>query len=243
MTDFLLHPESWFRRRADDLNGARAAAIALLVALVLTVQIGGFVWFVSEQMTGTITRDNPDRPPDWACENDSESPFSSTNATMSGCGEPRQETVEIGTLVWRAASDLLVWIFVGVVFLWFLAGVAIHLLVGGLGSDGSFGQTLEVLAWCGVAELVVVGFSTIPLFLSVQGATLSGSDPAAIQSTLQSLGTGPLGAVTTGVGVVGVLWQSYLLFASLVAVHDADRKRVGLVAALFAIVLLVSVVT
>jgi hypothetical protein len=242
MKAFLLDPEAWFRRRAGDLNGARALAIALLVALVLTVQVGGFVWFLSEQMTGTITRDNPDRPPDWACENDSESPFSSMNVTMAGCSEPRQETVEIGTLVWRAASDVLAWIFVGMIFLWLVGGVAIHLLVGGLGSQGSVGQTLEVLAWCGVVELVVVGISTVPLALSVQGLTLSGSDPAAIQSTLQSLGAGPLGTLSTVIGVAGVLWQSYLLFAGLVAVHDVDRARVKLVAALFAVVLVLSVV-
>jgi hypothetical protein len=238
-----LHPESWFRRRADSMNGGRALLIALFVALVLTAQVGGFVWLLSERMTGTITRDNPDRPPDWVCDDESESAFSELNTTPAGCDQPKRETVEIGTLVWRAASDRLVGIFFGLLLLWILGGVVIHLLAGGIESHGSFGQTLEVLAWCGVVELVFVAISMLLLLASVGDATLSASDPDALLSAIRSLTSGPLPALARAIGIGGVLSQSYVLYGGLVGVHETDRFRAGVVAVLFGMVLGLSMLT
>lgn len=233
------HPESWFRSRADGFNGPRALLIATLVALVLTAQVGGFLWFLSERMTGTITRDNPDRPPDWVCDGGA----SDTTRTPFGCAEPKEETVEVGRLFWNHASDQLFPLFIGVLLLWFLGGVAIHLLVGGLGSEGSLGQTLEVVAWSGVVELLTVGISVALLAVEAQSLTLATSDPQALLSAIRSLTSGALGLAARAVQVGGTFAQAYVLFAGLIAVHDVDRARVAMVAALVAIVLVLSVLT
>jgi len=248
MKDFVLDPELWFRCRVQYMHGGRALVVAFLVALLVTVQTGGFLWFVSEQMTGTITRDNPDRPPDWMCGDESDSPFPGTDSTgidgtPAGCTEPKQETVEIGTLVWQEATGMLPLLFVGMLLLWLVGGVVIHLLVGGVGSEGTVGQTLEIFAWCGVVQVVTVAIAISLLVLSLQGGALSASDPEAVLTAIRSLGTGPIATLTTVVSIVGALWQSYVLFGGLTAVHDASRIHVASVSTLFAMVLLFTILT
>ncbi|WP_167880063.1 Yip1 family protein [Halorhabdus rudnickae] len=245
---FVLRPESWFRRRTSDLHGARALVIAFLVAMIVTLQAGGFLWLVSERMTGTITRDNPDRPPEWMCDDGGDSPFSGTDigetdGTPAGCTEPKQETVEIGTVVWQEATGVLPTLFVGMLLLWLIGGVAIHLLIGGIGTEGTVGQTLEVLAWCGVVQVVTIAIVVPLLVLSLPDGALSASDPEAVLSAVRALGVGPIGILTTAVSVAGTLWQSYVLFGGLTAVHEASRIHAASVSALFAIVLLLTALT
>lgn len=235
--------ESWFRGRADDFNGFRAFLAAVLVAIVLTTQLGGFLWFLSERMTGTLTRDNPDRPPDWVCDGDSPDLFTEVTGTHVGCGEPKRETVEVGRVFWNYASDQLFPLLAGLLLLWLLAGVAIHLLVGGLGSNGTLGQTLEVVAWSGIVELITVALSVAVLVVELQSLTLSAADPQALLSSVRSLTSGPLGLVVRTVQLGGTVVQATVLFAGLVAVHDVDRGRVAIVAGVFAIVLALSVLT
>jgi len=216
MIDRLLSvPEGFFEARRDRMHGVRGAGIAFAVAALVTALIAGVMRMFARQMTATTEIDNPDRPSEIICEASSGQP--------SGCGEPATISVEVGDLFWDAAVEQLPAVFAGVVLLWFLTGVGLHLVAGGYVGEGSFGQTLEVVAWSMLINVLSVAISGLLLWLATQQVDLAVSSPEQLLSQMQRLTTTLPGLGSQLVQVIALVAQVGVWTAGLTVVHRNER--------------------
>jgi hypothetical protein len=215
---YLLRPGAFFEQRRDELGGARGAALALGAAVALTAVAGLALRLFTAQFTGTTEIDNPARPPDQFCADDGVG-----GITASGCDEPATKTVEIGSLVWEQAAEILPALLVGLVIVWF--GLAVALYVGAkiAGGSGGFGETLEVTGWGLLPSVVgaVVGGAALVGFTA--RADLGASSPQLLLEQAQTLQTGLSGLTFLAIQVGTAAWQAYVWAGGLRVVHGISR--------------------
>ncbi|WP_459192781.1 Yip1 family protein [Halosimplex sp. J119] len=230
LRDLLVDPDSYFDRRADALNGIQGFAVAVAVTVLLTVVVSAALFGLSQQMTGTTTIDNPDRPPEAFCSEDAP-PMPTTNSSggdvTDGCELPAEVERNVGELFWQYASGQIPLIAVGVGMAWFGVGVALYVLARLAGGGGSFGQTLAVTAYGMVPMLLagVVGAALLVWFAA--GADLGTGDPERLLTQFRGLTTGVSGLTLTGVQLAGVAWQTYVWTYGLVHTHDLPARAAG----------------
>jgi hypothetical protein len=238
--DFLVDPVSFFETHETGLNGVSALLVALVLAVAITTMVSAGLWQLSEQMTGQTTVDNPERPPDWVCDDDSG--FSDMETSPSGCDQPRQIQVSVGDLFWQEVQDVLPFVTVGVGIVWLVTGVGLHALSYIAGGDGSFGESLAIAAVGMLPTLVTGALVEALLVVYAHNADLGASTPSVLVEQVRGLQRGTSGLVATAIQLLGVAWQTYLWFGGIVALHDLDRREAllpagvaGLVALLFTI--------
>jgi hypothetical protein len=241
----LTDPDTFFDRRAGTLTGPGALAVTFVVALALTTVVGAGLFGFSQQLTGTVTMDNPDKPPEWVCDqhNDTDSATGSFNDTYPGCDEPDRIQRQVGDLVWQYASGQLFSIFLGVFVLWLFLGVFLYLMAVFSGGQGRAGATFSVTAY-GLAPTVVAALAgMVVLIWSASQQPLDANSADALVQQVGVLQTGISGLSSTGIQLFGTVWQAYIWTYGLVHVHDLTRKRAaiaaGIPAALFALLALV----
>ncbi|MFC5970717.1 Yip1 family protein [Halomarina salina] len=216
----LHRPDSYFERHAPGLNLARAAAVALLVALVATATIGLFGYALAEQAgDATVTVDNENRPPDWVCEDDT---FGTTSLSRDGCDEPRTRQVQASSLVWDAVAGQIPFVFFASLAGWLVAGVAMHGLTALAGGEGSFTDSLAVAGWAQAATipqflvLAVVFLSFASSFDATAGEAALRSQVANFQSDLQNPLVLLAGALTT-------VWQGWVYYHGMYHARNVSR--------------------
>lgn len=205
--DALLRPDEFFRERAPGLSLGRALAVVLVVALVTTTVVAAFGWTLSQRLTATTEIPNEERPPDWAC--DDETDTETGGAMQDACDQPKQKTVVIGDLLWDAFTERLPLVFVGVFFGWLLYAAGLHLASAAVGGRGSFADTLAVAAWGMLpsAFQAVVGFAL--LSVAVGSLDLAASDPELLAEQMRSLSQRAQGD-TALLSLAGACWQGYI---------------------------------
>lgn len=220
----LVIPERFFETRRDRMSGFRAVGLAFVVTSLTTGLMSVFLRLLANEMTGTTEIDNPNRPSEVTCDTFGETEI----GAPSGCDEPETVTVEIGELFWEQAVEQLPALFVGGLLLWLLIGGGLHLFGSGLIGDGSFGQTLEVVAWSMLLNVLAVAVSVSLLLLAAQQVGLAVSDPEMLSSHVRRLT-----ATTPGIGVqivqvVALVAQVGVWTAGLAVVHRVDRKATAI---------------
>lgn len=203
----LVRPDNFFGERTPELSLGRAVAVVLVVALVTTTVVGAFGWIVSERITATTEIDNPERPPDWVCDDEGDTGTEKT--TRDGCGQPKQKTVAVGDLLWDEFSGKLPLVFVSILFGWLVIAVSLHVASALFGGRGSFADTLAVAAWGMVPSAVqaLVGFGL--LYVALGSIDLAASDPEMLASQVRSLSERAQGN-TTLLSLAGACWQGYI---------------------------------
>lgn len=209
-------PEGFFEARRDRMHGFRGTGIALVVATLLTALTAGVMRMFARQMTATTEIDNPDRPPEIICD-------MASSGQPSGCDEPATISVEVGDLFWDAVVEQLPTVFAGVVIFWFLTGVGLHLVAGGYVGEGSFGQTLSVVAWSMLINVLSVAISGLLLWLATQQIDLAVSSPEQLLSQMRRLTTTVLGFGAQLVQVIALVAQVGVWTAGLTVVHRNER--------------------
>jgi len=210
-------PEGFFEARRDRMNGFRATGLAFGVALLLTALSGVALRLLARQMTGTTEIDNPGRPSEMTCE------AFHGDTQPSGCDEPATITVEVGELFWETAVEQLPALFFGVLLLWLFTGVGLHLLAGGHVGEGSFGQTLEVVAWSMLINVLSVAISAGLLWLASQQVDLAVSSPEQLLSQMRRVTTTLPGIGARVVQGLALVAQVGVWTAGLTAVHRNER--------------------
>lgn len=210
------------------------AVVGLLVAAGPAV-VYGVGWVLAANLDGTVMVDNPDRPPDWVCEED-------TNSEVfddEDCDAPREVERNVDTVLWDAIGEL-----VGPAFLAYPLALAVLtlLLHGGAwlaGADHGVLPTFAVAAWGMVPTLVLLPVSLVALSVTLDPVTISpGMDPeTAIDPLVEQIRTlEPYSGVVSAVAALwgGVVWRFGLLHEQGLADTDATVVA-GLVALLTAV--------
>lgn len=122
----------------------------------------------------TTEVNNPNRPPDWACEE-----RTCSVAGFPGCDRPKK--VPLGDGMWDAVGKALLLVFIAPFFVWFVSAVALHVLSAFGDGEGSFGNTVSITAWGMLPSLLqtVVGFGF--LYLTLRNVKFGGNPEAVVE--------------------------------------------------------------
>ena len=183
------------------------AVVGLLVAAGPAV-VYGVGWVLAANLDGTVMVDNPERPPDWVCEDDTGSDV----LDDEGCDAPREIERDVDAVMWDVMDE-----FVGAAFLSYpLALVVVSLLLHAgawlAGADRGVFPTFAVAAWGMVPTLFLIPVALVGLSLALDPVTVSpGTDPeVAFEPLLSQLrAIEPYGAMGTGLTAVwgGFVWR------------------------------------
>lgn len=215
----LFAPTAFFERHRGSLSGRQGFAVAVGLAIVLVAILAGGFWLLSQQLTGTTTIDNPDRPPASMCEN--QPPM--TEEVDVGCDRPA--TIEVGTgiLLWRAVSGILPTMFFGLSLGWVLLGLLLHLRAVMLGGSGSAGDGLAVTAF-GLIPTVLAALVGVAIVTGWGAATdLSAGSIAILEGQFQQLPTGVVGIAAGIVHFVGLVWGVVIWTSGFAVAYDIER--------------------
>ncbi|WP_430504548.1 YIP1 family protein [Haloparvum sp. PAK95] len=212
LRQLLLHPTDFFERRrpADTLP----YAVALVVVLAIATVVGTFV--VGSMLAGaidaTVTMDNPERPPDWMCED-----ADSQGSTPTGCDEPETVERDAGALVYDAVTGYAPLLLFAPFVMWVLGAIVLN--VAGRLVEGSptWSGTFALSGWAALPELgrLVVGVAALRYALWDTTITSVQQAPAALEAAMA-----PVAPIVTVATILTVGWQWHLLSGGLAV--DAD---------------------
>ncbi|MEF8840641.1 MAG: YIP1 family protein [Haloarculaceae archaeon] len=203
----LLRPDRYFAERES--NFFRVMAVVGLLVAAGPAVVSGVGWVLAAHLDGTVLVDNPERPPDRVCDDDTgdSSVFDGEN-----CDAPREVERDVGAILWDAIDEI-----VGPAFLAYpLALVVLTLLLHAgawlAGADHGFFPTFAVAAWGMVPTLLLIPVSLGLLSVMLDPVTVSpGDDPrTAIRPLLAQIrALEPYSAVLSAATAVwgGVIWR------------------------------------
>lgn len=222
---FVRSPRTFFR----EYSATKRLDVGFVLVLVLATVLAGSVVASGAVLAGsldeTVTVDNPDRPPAWACDG----PASDGGGSSfdEGCDEPATIERDAGELVQEAATEYVSTAFVAPFSLWAIAGVTLFAGARLAGGEGRFAETLAAAAWGAVPELVRIAAALVGFRYVLGRTSFSGpveSYPEQLASALAVLDA-PL--LVVGLGVLA--WQWVVLAAAVEEIHDVSRTAAGTV--------------
>lgn len=220
MLDTLItDPAGFFEGRRERLDGVRGFVLLAILSVAIVTVVAVATWFLSRQLTGTVTIENPDRPPTAFCEMGP-----AEMLTESGCDEPARVERRTGAVLWRYFADLLPWLYVGVPIFGLVTAGFLHVGARIAGGDGRAGETLTVVAWGAVPSLVQAVLAGALLVSFTPELDLSASDPEVLTAQFLALKRGFSGIALNGTRLLGTAWQAWVWAGGLAVVHGL-RKR------------------
>ncbi|WP_306054449.1 YIP1 family protein [Natronococcus wangiae] len=212
---FLRDPAAFFaeHRPAATLPIAVSLVIALAVALVLSILLLGSM--LAGTMDATLTMDNPDRPPEWVCEQHGpDSPH------WDGCDEPKTVERDAGSLVHEAATDYLGYAAVAPFVVWLLGGLVLFGAARLANGAPSLAGAFALAGWAAVPEFFRLAVGLLAFRYALSDVTIRdpGRGPEVVEAALA-----PIDPILTVATVLTAAWQWYLLAGGLE--QDADLSR------------------
>ncbi|WP_161972929.1 Yip1 family protein [Halostella pelagica] len=199
----LLRPDRYFDGRQISL--ARGIAVVLLVTVGLTAGVYSLGFIVTENIDGTVTVDNPDRPPENFCDGT----FESANSNAD-CDEPATVDKDIDVFLWKAVGSVAGQMIVGVPVLWLFVGLLLYAGSWLFDGDGPRSNAWVVAAWGLVPSVVSFAAVLVVLSLTFDPVTVTaGTDPTVFRDDV----IGELGVLhTVGAvfGLLGTLWGAVI---------------------------------
>lgn len=229
----LLRPDRFFAER--DHDGRRVLAVVAAVTLVALGVFYGIGWIVTINVDGTVMVDNPDRPPDFVCDDDSDV------LDQSGCDQPRLIEQNVDSQIWAAWHNSAAKLVIGIPLAWLVLGGLLHVGSALLGGKNGVFSSFAVAAW-GLPPTLVSGIViTGVLIVTVDPITVTPTSQDKALRTLQD----PFRAVET-IRVIltvvaaawsGIIWRFGLKYERRVN-GPAAWVVAGSVAALMAVLAL-----
>ena len=222
LRQLVVSPGAFFEERPPAETLPIAAGIVVLFAVSLLVGILLLGSMLAGAIDATVTMDNPDRPPDWVCEQHGDDPDS---ALGEGCDEPATIQRDAGALVQEEVNGYL-WIAIVVPFvIWLVAGAV---LFGGgrlAGGSPTFSGALALAGWAALPEFLRLGVGLVGLWAVLSEATITNPErgAAAIEAVVA-----PVEPVLLAASLVTIAWQWYLLTGGLSREADISRGAAAL---------------
>ncbi|SDR27232.1 Yip1 family protein [Natronobacterium texcoconense] len=215
LPDLLVRPSAFFEenRPAETLPIAIGLVVVLAIVLVVAVFLLGSM--LAGAVEGTVTVDNPDRPPEPFCNG-----VGAAMETVDGCDEPETIERDAGELVQDAVTDYVGYALLSPFFMWVLGGIVLFGVSRLANGDPSLSGTFALAGWAALPELVrvLVGLATLQYVLSDLTITDHENAPAVLESALA-----PAEPILVGATLLVTLWQWHLLTGGLEV--DADLSR------------------
>jgi hypothetical protein len=162
---------------------------------------------ISERITATTEIPNEERPPDWVCDDETDS--EAEGMQQEGCDQPKQKTVAVDDLLWGAFAERLPLVFVGAFLAWPMYAVGLHVLSALAGGKESFLDTLAVAAWGMLPTMAQALVGLGVLYVALGSIDLAASDPERLASQVKSLRERAQGNNAL-ISLVVACWQGYV---------------------------------
>jgi hypothetical protein len=203
-------------------------AVVALVALVCAVGVGLSAGFAAEHVDGTIRIDNPERPPDWVCEQ--RDSFEGDSAFRDGsCDQPEQVSFALGPFAHRVVMGQAWVAFAAVLLSWPVAAGFFHALAWGREAAG-FGRTLSYTAWGFLPA--VLRYAALPF--AFDSALADWPVPQArdpLEAGLLGLLADPAIGWFSMLVLVTLAWQAYVFTEAVRAARGVERGHAATVVA------------
>ncbi|MWV38987.1 Yip1 family protein [Natrialba sp. INN-245] len=209
----LLSPGTFFEERppAETLAVAAGVVVALAIALVIGLSLLGTIFAGS--IDATVTMDNPDRPPEWVCDQhgDDESPLA------DNCDEPATIERDAGALAQETFHEYIPYALISPFILWIFSGIVLFAAGRLAGGDPSVPGSFALAGWAAVPEFVRLGAVLVGFWFVLRDVTIT--DPDAQLGVIEGA-VASLEPILQVVSLLVLLWQWYLLTCGLS--RDAD---------------------
>lgn|GEM_PF-313570 len=229
---------------SDAPRWARSPAVAVGVAvgsaLLLAIAVYALGVEFASQFSETVTVDNPAYPGDQFCEINDGS-FPSGPEGHDPCDEPATVERDTGPMVREAFNEVAVYAFIGWMLAWAVGVILLH--VGAKVADGvaDMSDTFAIAAWSGVPSAVATLPTVAVIAYALRSEDLTLEDPETTQAAIEAA-LASVEPILLVLAVVGTTWQAAVWYGGLRGLHDLDRQKAGVVAAVFwVITLLMSV--
>ncbi len=167
LRQFVLSPSAFFAERppADSLK--TAFGLVVLFSFCLTVGFFLIGFLIAGTVSGTVTVDNPDRPPAQMCDQ---------HESLDSCDEPETIERDAGALIQEEVSEH-IWIpILGPFVLWFLGGITFY-TVGRLGGGSpSFDGALSLAGWATIPEFLRLAAGLMTLQFVLRDVTVTDAE-------------------------------------------------------------------
>ncbi|WP_058365628.1 YIP1 family protein [Haloparvum sedimenti] len=215
-------PNRFFDRRSPSLGTAFLVVLAVGVGVSLGIVTLGAVFDAT--IDATVTVENPDRPPEWVCEqhgtdgvHDTDDPFA------SGCDEPEYIDVDAGSELRDAVGGYVHYGFLGVLLWWVFSAGVFHAAARFAGGSARFGASLTAAAWALVPELLRMAAALALIYAALRSATVTGAGMEALaDDVLAAFGTVEPWILVVSLVTVSLEW--WLFAAAGESFHDLPRS-------------------
>lgn len=230
----LVRPETYFAERHR--NGLRVLIVVGAVVLSSLALWYGTGWIITNRIDGTVTTDNPDRPPDMFCENDLDV------GHQAGCDQPRTIEKDVDSLLWDAWATAAGHLLVGLTISWLLFGILLHAGSWLAGGENGVLPSFGVAAWGLVPSLASAIVTVVVLYFTVDPITVTPANQDTVLETVKSSYRG-LQSYRGILTLVTSAWTAVIWRYGLESRQGISSLAVwtvgGSVAALFSVVVLV----
>jgi len=234
----LRHPREFF---ADHSLAREPAAVLGTVVLVAGVTVVGLALLgsvMAATIDATVLVDNPERPPDWVCEQHGDDPDS---LRYESCQESEQVERDVGEVLRSLVLDRLHYGVVGVGLAWVLIAAGLHLGALALGGDGGFGDALTVVAWSLPVEAVRVAVGLAAMWWVLASREFGDGVAALEREVVDAIASVEPVLIGVTLLVTGVQWRVWR--GGLEAHHDLSPGAAGAVAGVVAVAVVAVAVT
>ncbi|GAB3410592.1 hypothetical protein GCM10027435_01370 [Haloparvum alkalitolerans] len=230
-------PHRFFDRRSPSLGTAVVVVLAVAVCVSLGIVALGAVFDAT--IDATVTVENPDRPPEWVCEQhgtdgggDGTDGGTATDGPFaSSCEEPEYVDVDAGAELRDAVGGYVHYGFLGVLLWWVFSAGVFHAAARFAGGSARFGASLTAAAWALVPELLRMGAALALLYGALRSATVSAAGMEALaDDVLAALATVEPWLVVASLLTVALEW--WILAAAGESFHDLSRSSAAVAAAM-----------
>lgn len=217
----LLRPAAFFEERPPATTLPIAAGLVVVLAIALGVSVFLLGSMLAGTVEGTVTMDNPDRPPDWVCEQHGDDPDSQFG---EDCDEPETIERDAGALVYEAVTDYLGYVVVAPFVIWLVGGAVLFGAARLANGSPSISGTYALAGWAALPELFRTAVGLAALWVALSGVTITDLERAA---DVLEVALAPVDPIVTLATLVTVLWQWYLLTGGLVEEADLSWSAAG----------------
>ncbi|WP_436346002.1 YIP1 family protein [Natronorubrum sp. FCH18a] len=208
----LLSPTSFFDERSPAETLPVAAGIVALFALCFVGSILLVGTMLAGSVDGTVTMDNPDRPPEQVCNTHEE--------MLDGCDAPETIERDMGAMAQEAVHDFLWIALIGPFVLWLVGGVVLFGAGRLANGNPSFAGSLALAGWAALPEFFRLAVGLGGLWVALEGVTIT--DPDRAVTVLESA-LAPVQPVLLLASLVTLGWQWYLLTGGMTREAEISR--------------------
>lgn len=196
----LLRPDRYFADREPGVG--RTLAVVALVTVGSVAGVFAIGWVFTDRIDGTVTMDNPERPPDAICENNP--------VEMSGCDQPREVERNIDGILSDAVGGIAGQLLWAMPLVWLLIGLLVHAGSWLAGGEGGAGRSFAVTAWGLVPSLAALAVGVAVLAVTFDPISVTpADDPEMLQDQVLAQ-FGPLRAAGAVLGLVTTAWSAVI---------------------------------